>query len=332
LSGSANKKIIPIIIVAVIAIGAFAIIFNSDPSQNQIREIEQANVSEETPGPIQEIKETSESESTSTSKLEIEQANVSEETLGPIQEIKETSESESTPTSKLESKQSTQLRAAIIDQLHEDIPNYELQTNATSMLEDAGYQVDLYTTKDITVEFYKKLPSMNYNFILIRSHGGEDSSDENPTFLFTGEKYIKEKYIGEQISRQVGYGFPIYSEELTELKRTDPRAFDQAYFTIGSKLVKEGMVGTFPNSIIIVGGCESAESHDLMESFLNKGAKHVLGWGATVGSADNDKAMVWLLEEILVKDGSILDAVSEINEEMRPSFRFPAILKLFNAV
>jgi hypothetical protein len=146
------------------------------------------------------------------------------------------------------------------------------------------------------------------------------------------EKYIKEKYIGEQISRQVGYGFPIYSEELAELKRNDPRAFDQAYFTIGSKLVKEGMEGTFPNSIIIVGGCESAESHDMMESFLSKGAKHVLGWGATVGSADNDKAMVWLLEEILVKDGSILDAVSEINEEMRPSFRFPAILKLFNAV
>ena len=135
---SSSKKIIPIIIVAFIVLGAIAIISNTIPPQEQADEIEQANVSEKIEESIQEI--------------------------GDI--------SESTPASKLESNQNpSQLRAAIIDQLHDDIPNFELQANATRMLEDAGYEVDLYTTKDITVGFYKNLPSMNYHFILYEQFG-----------------------------------------------------------------------------------------------------------------------------------------------------------------
>jgi len=339
---SSSKKIIPIIIVAVIAIGAFAIIFNSDPTQNQNNELEQTNVPEKIDGPIQEIKDVSEPESAPTSKLEsnqnqtkeIEKSNVSAETLGPTQEIKETSEPKPTPASNLESNQnSSQLRAVIIDQIHDQIPNYEFQTNATRMLEDAGYQVDLYTTKDITVEFYKKLPSMNYNFILIRTHGGEGNPDEEyPTRLFTGEKYAKEQYTLDQLSGQVGYGFPFYGEDIIEVQKIDEDFYDQAYFTIGSKLVKEGMVGTFPDSIIIVGGCQSARSHDLMASLIGRGAAHVLGWDSTIGAQDNDKAMTLLLEDILVNKATLYDAVDKINKEVIRDFEYPSILKLFNAV
>jgi len=301
LSGTANKKLISIIIVAAISIGAVTLIFNTSSTENQPNTIEQTEFS------IEEI--------------------------GTIQENVDLLESESVATSKLESKQTpTQLRAAIIDQLHNDFPNFELQADAQRMLEDAGYQVDLYTTDEITVDFYKNLPSMNYHFILIRSHGGEDPSDENPTFLFTGEKYSKEKYTIEQISRQIGYGIPIYSEEFEELKESDQDVLDNAYFTVGAKMVENGMVGTFPDSIIIVGGCESARSHDLMESFMKKGAKHVLGWDSTIYSRDNDKAMIWLLDGILVKKVSVLDAVIEINKELRPDFKNPSTLKKFSLV
>jgi len=95
---SSSKKIIPIIIVAVIAIGAFAFISNSSPTQDQADKIEQTSVSQ-IEEPIQEIEDVSEPESAPTSKLEsnqnqtkeIEKSNVSAETLDPIQEIKETS-------------------------------------------------------------------------------------------------------------------------------------------------------------------------------------------------------------------------------------------------
>ncbi len=301
MSGTTNKKLISIIIVAAISIGAVTLIFNTPSTENQPNTIEQTNLSQEE--------------------------------IDPIQENVNLQESESVVTSKLESKQTpTQLRAAIIDQVHNDLPNFELQADAQRMLEDAGYHVDLYTTDEITVDFYKNLPSMNHNFILIRSHGGEDLSDENPTFLFTGEKYSKEKYTFEQISRQVGYGIPIYSEELEELKESDQDVLDHAYFTVGAKMVEDGMVGTFPDSIIIVGGCESARSHELMESFMKKGAKHVLGWDATIYSRDNDKAMIWLLDGILVKQVSVLDAANEINEELIDDFKNPANLIVFMTV
>jgi len=116
------------------------------------------------------------------------------------------------------------------------------------------------------------------------------------------------------------------------LKESDQDVLDNAYFTVGAKMVEDGMVGTFPDSIIIVGGCESARSHDLMESFMKKGAKHVLGWDSTIYSRDNDKAMIWLLDGILVKKVSILDAVIEINKELRPDFKNPATLKKFSLV
>jgi hypothetical protein len=301
LSESTNKKLIPIIIVVAISIGAITLIFNIPSAENQPNTIEQTDFSLDEIGPIQENVDLQESESVVTSNLELKQT-------------------------------TTQLRAVIIDQLHKDIPNLKLQADAQRMLEDAGYQVDLYTTDDITVDFYKNLPSMNYHFILIRSHGGEDLSDENPTYLFTGEKYSKEKYTGEQIFHQIGYGIPIYEEELEELKEGGQDVFDLAYFTVGAKMVEEGMVGTFPDSIIIVAGCESARSHDLMGSFIKKGAKHVLGWAGTVYSQDNDKAIIWLLDGILVKKVSVLDAVTEINKELRPDFKNQATLKVFISV
>jgi len=300
LSGTTNKKLISIIIVAAISIGAITLIFNTPSTEHPPNTIEQTDFSLDEIGPIQENVDL-ESESVVTSKLELKQ----------------------TPT---------QLRAAIIDQVHNDLPNFNLQADAQRMLEDAGYQVDLYTTDEITVDFYKNLPSMNYHFILIRSHGGEDLSDENPTFLFTGEKYSKEKYTGEQIFGQIGYGIPFYEEDLEELKEGGQDVLDHSYFTVGAKMVEDGMVGTFPDSIIIVGGCQSARSHDLMWSLINRGASHVLGWDATIESKDNDRAMIWLLEEILVKEVPLYDAVAEINEEMVLDFESLNILKLFIAV
>jgi len=50
-------------------------------------------------------------------------------------------------------------KAVIIDQLYQDFPNESFQQNATKLLTDGGYEVDLFTTADITIDFYKELPS-----------------------------------------------------------------------------------------------------------------------------------------------------------------------------
>lgn len=99
--------------------------------------------------------------------------------------------------------------AAIIDQLDDSIPNKRHQQKTLEYLENAGYDVDIYTTEDITVDFFKKLPSMNYKFIIFRTHSLEVPHLGNSTFLFTGEKYDVDKHILEQLSGQVHQAIPI---------------------------------------------------------------------------------------------------------------------------
>jgi len=45
-------------------------------------------------------------------------------------------------------------KAAIIDQLHDELPNEDWQKKAKELLDSGGYeQIDLFTTEDITVDY-----------------------------------------------------------------------------------------------------------------------------------------------------------------------------------
>ncbi len=212
-------------------------------------------------------------------------------------------------------KQPRQL-AAIIDQVHDSIPNKSFQQKALEYLENAGYDVDVYTTEDITVDFYKKLPSMNYKFIYIRTHSLEEVAEsQNVTFLFTGEKYDVNKYIQEQLSGQVSRGIPIYEQELMELQESNELSTDMLYFVVGSKFVDELMVDKFPQSVIVIGGCESTRTHDLAKSLIFRGASAVVGWDGTINSMENDRVMLALLEEVLINKTGFYDAIPSVMEE-----------------
>jgi len=230
-----------------------------------------------------------------------------------------------TPTSSPD-KQPRQL-AAIIDQLHDNIPNKLYQQKALEYLENAGYDVDVYTTEDITVDFYKKLPSMNYKFIYIRTHSTEVVELENSTFLFSGEKYDINKYIPEQLSGQVGRGIQIYDQSLIdELIKNDLPLPDKTYFTIGSKLVDELMIGEFPQTVIIIGGCESARTKDLANSLIYRGASAVIGWDSSIGSFENDRVMDALLEEVLINKIGFYDAILSVMEEFGSGLEYSSNL------
>ncbi len=221
-------------------------------------------------------------------------------------------------------------RAAIIDQPHNDKPNLEYQKNVTAYLTSAGYDIDLYTTDDITVDFYKKLPSMNYEFIVIRSHSLGDGTVEESASLFTGEKYRKDRYMNEQYSGQVGKGLPYRPAEVERLGGWEVLR-DETYFVVGSKLVDELMVGAFPNSIIILGGCETTEGTILADSLLQRGASEVIGWNGLVSSRDNDKVIMKLLEETLVNDAEIQDALQSVMQEYDEKLALPATLKYYSS-
>jgi len=220
-------------------------------------------------------------------------------------------------------------KAVIIDQLYDDLPNDNFHQVATEYLESAGYQVDIITTKQITVDFYKQLPEMNYKFVVARTHGVADATNEDAVLLFTGEKYKTDSYVQEQLFGQLKKGVPLYSVIFspsehepsdwnivndTYVTLTTPVIIEEKendeYFLITPKLVDELMTGKFSETIFILGGCSTLANPSLADSLIARGASKVVGWDDTISSASNDRIMLKVLELALVNNLNIEDAVN----------------------
>jgi len=206
-------------------------------------------------------------------------------------------------------------KAVIIDQLYRDIPNESFQENATKILMQAGYEVDLVTTEDITVDFYKQLPSMNYEFIVIRSHALAIYGDKPSSWIFTGEMYSDKKHTFDTMSGILSPGVPFFINDDLERQMNYSEAAKQRHFMIGSKLIDESMEGTFPGSIIVLGGCETMAYSHLADSFISRGASLVVGWNELVGAHQNDNTIMLLLEEMLVNGLEVDDAVDSVMKD-----------------
>ncbi len=219
-------------------------------------------------------------------------------------------------------------KAVIIDQLHNELPSYRFQNNVTQFLTDAGYKVDLFTTDEITIDFYKKLPAMNYEYIVIRTHAlGQGVVDTSPS-LFTGEKYSEHKYIKEQFLGHIGQGVPILYGAMKDLSGDD--IMDKSYYVIGSKFVENIMIGEFPNSTIILAGCETSKNSKLAKSFLKRGASEVVGWSGLVDSGKNDMVLLELFDIALGNDVGMKDAVDLVMKSNLGTFYKPTNLVYFS--
>ena len=205
-------------------------------------------------------------------------------------------------------------KAVIIDQLERDMPNPSFQNQTMEYFSKAGYEVDLYTYDDITIDFYKNLPSMDYNFIVFRSHALAIYGDNPSSWLFTGEKYSEEKYIqdqlaGDLISRAVPY----------RISQAKDLGFDTAskdrHFIVSAKFVENLMTDKFPNSIVILGGCDTMKHPDFGHAFIERGASSVIGWNGLIDAIENDQVLSSLLKEILIEKSDIDDAVDSVMEE-----------------
>ena len=216
-------------------------------------------------------------------------------------------------------------RAAILDQLHKDIPSEDFKNKVTKSLNKLGYEVDYYTTEQITVDFYKKLPTKNYGFIIFRGHAlGEGAIGNSPT-LFTGEKYDPHKYIQEQFQEHVGRGVPYLFSKITEQGGTQA-LMDKTYFVIGSKFVNELMEGDFNDSTIILGGCDTSIKKNLVRSFLNRGASNVIGWDGLVDAGDNDMVILDLLDLNLSNNYEIYQSVEAVMKKYEGKLKVPSSL------
>lgn len=196
-------------------------------------------------------------------------------------------------------------RAAIVDQVALTHPNQKFIDVASAMLQTAGYQVDVYSGDEITVEFYRHLGSHGYRLIVFRTH----SSDVKPTGeigLFTSEVYREDRWVMEQLRGRLAYGHII------------PKAGGPAYFAIMPGFIEAEMQGRFDDALLILGGCESLASPQLAQAFLARGASTVVGWNDTVDLVHNDRAILRLLLGVLSEKVSIAEAIRRTMIEVGP--------------
>ncbi len=214
-----------------------------------------------------------------------------------------------------------QLKAAIIDQLYLRQPNPEFIEHAKTQLESLGMQVDVWQGNDITVDFYRKLPSMGYRFILLRVHSGTlmELQDGEPvelpfTYLFTAEEYSTTSHVADQLTDKVSYA--VMEDDTPEV------------FAVNSEFIKSAR-GTFDRTVFLSMGCESYRHDDLQQAFIAKGASLYIGWSEIVTLAHVDAVTMDLLEDYCTGNMTIEQGITAVTSAWGPDPYFGSYLKYF---
>lgn len=183
--------------------------------------------------------------------------------------------------------------AAIVDQLSLTHPNSTFVDSVNSTLASAGYSVDYYNYSQVTVDFYKQLPSKRYSIIILRVHSGVGRYS-GLTSLYTSEVYGEFGHYLEQSWKQV---------VAVEYVENGPK-----YFAITSELVKasDGCRGLK----VIMMGCDGLKKDDLAKAYVEKGADFYVSWNGSVSPQHTDVAVNELLHSLVSENQTVGNAVS----------------------
>ena len=203
---------------------------------------------------------------------------------------------------------SSPLKAAIVDQLSLTFPNQTFIETATNTLEQAGYSVDYYPGENVTVKFYRNLPTYGYKLIILRVHSSATNPDmtEGPVTLFTSERYDSTKYVYEQLTDKlvmVAFSQDEWNKGIT-------------YFGINPPFITGSTNGRFQNTIIIMMGCEGLDNPLMAEAFVEKGAKVYISWNQPVSASHTDAATTQLLQHFLIEKLTLKQSVQETFKEV----------------
>jgi hypothetical protein len=216
--------------------------------------------------------------------------------------------------------------AAIIDQLSSLQENEQFVANVTKQLEDYGFAVDLYQGGNITVDFYRQLPTYGYKLIIFRAHSGileQDGEVMLRTVVFTNEEYSESGYPLLQVYDQLvmgraGEGFPLMFGITPEFVRAQS-VFGQA----------TDMEGRFDGTVIIMMGCSGIALPDMAEAFIDKGASVYLAWDRSVGLNYVDDATPYLIRQLCSEKLTIGEAVDNTMAARGPDPEYGAELEYY---
>jgi hypothetical protein len=208
-------------------------------------------------------------------------------------------------------------KAALVDLIALTNPNPDFTEQVLTYLEEAGFSTDVYEGEEVTIEFYRTLPTKGYKLILIRTHSTNVLNENipgGPVFLFTSEVYDKTRYVKEQLTNHIGRAKLLYDAD------------SPLYFAIVSGFVRHDMVGRFDDTLIIIGGCQSLGTPDLAQAFIDRGAAAVVGWNEWVDLSHNDEALLHLLRGLTREKLTLEQAVRKTMNEIGPDPTYNTVL------
>jgi hypothetical protein len=217
--------------------------------------------------------------------------------------------------------------AAIIDQLSASFQeNEQFTANVTKELEDYGFEVDVFQGNNVTVDFYRRLPTYGYRLIIFRAHSGileQDGEVVRRTVLFTNEEYSASRYALEQVYGQLTMGGACQG---------CPMMFGIApEFVSAQGVVGQAtdMEGRFDGTVIIMMGCSGIALPDLAEAFIDKGASIYLAWDRSVELYYVDKATPYLVNQLCSGEMTIREAVRNMMHVIGPDPNHGAQLQFY---
>ncbi|TAK36780.1 MAG: hypothetical protein EPO21_01590 [Chloroflexota bacterium] len=200
------------------------------------------------------------------------------------------------------------MKAAIIDQLNLTYASPEFIQHETAILKQAGYAADYYPPQRGNIEFYRRLPTLGYQIIILRVHtprlkeANGELGDE--VALVTSDIYRPDKPVDKKLAPYL----------VKVLSLNEWPATKQLY-GITDGFVRDQMEGNFQGATIILTGCSGLRSDKLAKSFVSKGAGAVIGWDADVAPAFTDSATELLLQHLLIDKIPTREAVSRAAEK-----------------
>jgi hypothetical protein len=191
--------------------------------------------------------------------------------------------------------------AAIIDQLGcsqlsgARFENQSLINAVKSLLSERFSRIDYYSD-NATIEQYKLLSERGYKLIIWRSHSAID--EDGFVAICSSEQYIQGKYSQYSV------------EQLTLCNITG----EPLFFAITPHFIKECMSGRFEDTVIIFMACNGLNQKYVKtaEAFIGKGVRAFISWDNWIGSLENDQATISLLDNLIMENDSISEAVSKI--------------------
>lgn len=200
------------------------------------------------------------------------------------------------------------LKAVIVDQLDMTAPNPEFVSSVTTLLEGKGYAVDYAGAEDVTVDYYRGLPSRDYELVILRTHStvevsrGDDAVGE--VSLFTNEPYSDDGYYDEQLKGRIG--FAQYTDD------------GDKYFGITSGFIRDSMDGDLDGAVVVMMGCQGIENAEAAEAFADKGARTFIGWDGLVSADHTDEATELLLQYMVGESATPREAAAQAMASIGP--------------